>query len=288
MIPNYSPLWEWMKARELARIHHDQNHTFYEDQNPIISKYRFCNVRREDDRGTIWIRENIREQFSGHKLLWLMLCISRQINWPDTLDALIHGADTWCSDIFFSPDKMTKLLNDRKEQGCKIYTGAYMISAPRTKGADKQSYISEIVCGDLWNRSDEIISYLSENPTLEGTHRLLKMSNGWGNFMSYQAVVDMRFTDILSQASDVNSWCAAGPGTIRGLNRIYDRPLKFALSQEQALIEIREIYKLAFVITGIEIDFSDVPNILCETDKYLRVKNNEGKPRAKYVPGRGF
>jgi hypothetical protein len=34
--------------------------------------------------------------------------------------------------------------------------------------------------------------------------------------------------------------------------------------------------------------FSDVPNILCETDKYLRVKNGEGKPRALYVPGRGF
>ena len=34
-------------------------------------------------------------------------------------------------------------------------------------------------------------------------------------------------------------------------------------------------------------DFSDVPNILCETDKYQRVALGEGKPRALYVVGRG-
>ena len=34
-------------------------------------------------------------------------------------------------------------------------------------------------------------------------------------------------------------------------------------------------------------DFSDVPNILCETDKYLRAKLSEGKPKASYGRGRG-
>jgi hypothetical protein len=51
---------------------------------------------------------------------------------------------------------------------------------------------------------------------------------------------------------------------------------------------MRRIYKIVEAETGVPMDFSDVPNILCETDKYLRVKNGEGKPRALYVAGRGW
>jgi hypothetical protein len=113
-------------------------------------------------------------------------------------------------------------------------------------------------------------------------------SNGWGQFMAYQAVVDMRFTPLLDCAGDVESWAAAGPGTIRGLNRLHGRGIEQRLTQDQALSEMRAIYKIVETETGVLMDFSDVPNILCETDKYLRVKLGEGKPRALYVAGRGY
>ena len=105
--------------------------------------------------------------------------------------------------------------------------------------------------------------------------------------MAYQAVVDVRFTKLLDHAPDVATWCAAGPGTLRGLNRVYGRPVDRPLSQGQALREILAIYALAQDQCGVAMDLSDVPNVLCETDKYLRVKLGEGKPRALYVPGRG-
>ena len=283
MDPNYEPLWHWMKAREMARIY--KGTAPYVD--PVIDTYRFCNVRREDDRGTIWIRENIRERFSNHPYLWFMLCIARQINWPATLTELINRG-AWPNNPAFKPSLMTAVLNDRKERGEKVYTGAYMISAPSKKGADKQAYIAENVCGALWLRRKWIDLGFTNNPTLKGIHGLIMQSKGWGQFMSYQAVVDMRFTALLEGATDVQTWAAAGPGTLRGLNRLYGRPVKHALSQSQALNEMRLIYQVATQETGIDLDFSDVPNILCETDKHLRVINGEGTPRAKYVPGRGF
>ena len=43
--------------------------------------------------------------------------------------------------------------------------------------------------------------------------------------MAYQAVVDMRFTALLADAPDVATWAAAGPGTMRGLNRLHGRPV---------------------------------------------------------------
>ena len=285
-LPDYSPLWQWVKEREQIRIRKERGDPQPWTDDPILSTYRFCNVRREDDRVTIWIREHIRERYADHPFLWLMLCIARQINWPDTLQELMDRGAWPGADRFDFSEAMTMVLNDRKARGEKIYTGAYMISAPATKGADKQAYIAETVIGALWRRRDAFARW--DGATLQRTHERITRSNGWGQFMAYQAVVDMRFTSLLQNAEDVQTWAAAGPGTIRGLNRLHGRAIDFALSQGQALSEMRAIHRPAQIETGVHMDFSDVPNILCETDKYLRVKLGQGKPRALYVAGRGF
>src|SRR5262249_753289 len=157
------------------------------------------------------------ERFAGHPHLWFMLCASRQINWPDTLAEVIS---TW-EISGFEPGWLTVTLTERKKRGEKIYTGAYMISAPADKRADKQAYIAQTVIGDLWRRREVFEMWFAGAPTLQGTHERITRSNGWGPFMAYQAVVDMRFTSLLERAPDVEDWAAAGPGTIRGLNRLY-------------------------------------------------------------------
>lgn len=281
---NYKPLFYWVGEREKIRIAKQFVSSPW-TEDVILQTYRFCNVRREDDTGTVWIRKNIREAYAGHPNLWFMLCIARQINWPETLQALID-TDAWpdrghqnvCEDI-------AHVLNVRKTAGRKVYTGAYMISAPREKGADKQRYIALDVLGSLWRRRRYYDFQFATS--LQRTHAWIMETKGWGQFTAYQAVVDMRFTGILNDAEDISTWAAAGPGTLRGLNRLHGRSLTAIVSQEQALVEMRRIYEVVELETGVLMDFSDVPNILCETDKYLRVKNGEGKPRALYVPGRG-
>lgn len=286
MTVSYRPLWRWVSEREKIRIRKERDRGPPWTDDPILATYRFCNVRREDDRGTAWIRKYIREPYAHHPLLWLMLCIARQINWPDTLAELI-ARDVWPGTRSFHPSMIADVLNDRKERGEKVYTGAYMIAAPSKKGADKQEYIANTVIGSQWRNRLAFGVWFSKGATLQGTHELLSRQLGWGPFMSYQAVVDMRFTRLLERARDVSTWAAAGPGTIRGLNRLHGRSVDASLSQEQALSEMRVIYRQVWDHTHVMMDFSDVPNILCETDKYLRVKLGEGKPRALYVIGRG-
>jgi hypothetical protein len=261
-MPNYQPLWSWVREREQIRLRKE----VHRDPYP-------------------WTLDPI---LATHPHLWFMLCIALQINWPPTLQLLINSFGSWPDQEGFDLKCLTAQLQARKSNGEKIYTGAYMISAPPDKGADKQLYIGDAVIGDLWRRRGVFEKHFSSEPTLRRTHELIMRSSGWGQFMAYQAVVDMRFTCLLQDALDALTWAAAGPGTIRGLNRLHGRGLNFALSQEQALREMRAIYEIVESETGIAMDFSDVPNILCETDKYLRVQNGEGKPRARYVPGRGY
>jgi hypothetical protein len=77
MMVDYAPLFYWVREREEIRRRKDSGHppkSWTTDE--ILLTYRFCNVRREDDRVTIWVRKNIRERFAGHPHLWFMLCIA--------------------------------------------------------------------------------------------------------------------------------------------------------------------------------------------------------------------
>lgn len=289
MTADYSPLWHWVYERELIRIRKEAGETFL-TEDPILRTYRFCNVRREDDRVTVWIRENIRERFAGNPNLWLMLCISRQINWTDSLRTLISAGNySWPVDDHFDPRIMAEVLDGMDALGKKVWTGAYIVPAGSTKGEKKTASLAKKMSA-LWKdraRFERMFAMGPHERSLMSIHGRLMEYDGWGPFLAYQAVVDMRFTPLLDKARDRDMWAAAGPGTLRGLNRIYGRPIDKPVSQGHALTEIREIHKLSFEATGVAMDFSDVPNILCETDKYLRVRNGEGKPRALYVPGRG-
>jgi hypothetical protein len=128
--------------------------------------------------------------------------------------------------------------------------------------------------------------------TLHAVWEGLQRYTGWGPFMAYQVVVDMRWTRYLQNAPDIQTWAALGPGSRRGLNRLMGRDPKAPLSQEQGLEEMLELRRLLGK-TGVLApwlvlpDLSDVQNCLCETDKWMRVKAGDGRPRAKYVPGRG-
>lgn len=273
-------------------------------RDPIFQEYRFCNVFRELDRVTTWIRYHIRRRYAGHPNLWLMLAIARTINWPLTLQFLIESQYAWPDHDAWTPADLTRALDYYAGEGHKIYTGAYMIRAESNPKADwyswsKQRYIAEIVIGRLWEDRQNWMTYLT---TDDPSNQLLSLRDvwelfqqpryiGWGPFMAYQVVVDMRWTRYLRNAPDIQTWAALGPGSRRGLNRLYGRPVDFPLSQEQGLEEMLQLHRDQHLHRAPwvpPIDLSDIQNSLCETDKYLRVKLGEGKPRAKYVPGRGY
>jgi hypothetical protein len=274
--------------------------------DPILRQYRFCNVFRELDRVTVWIRQHIREPFWEDADLWFMLAVARFINWPPTLEYLIehsHSAGTWPSSRSFTLGNMTSALEQWKRSGNKVETGAYMIRAESDPKKEwyswsKQRYISEIVLGRPWEMRDVVSEFLDHTgPTLQETWLFLTNARdeadwvGWGPFMAGQIVADLRHTRYLCNAKDVGRWAPLGPGSTRGLNRLAGRDLKAPLRQEQGLDEMLQLQELVNTNTEPhvpQIELHDIQNCLCETDKYLRAQLGQGRPRAQYIPGRGY
>lgn len=277
--------------------------------DPVLREFRFCNVYRELDTVTIWIDQNIRQPYADHPDLWFMLAIARYINWPDTLRYLMDEAapGTWPGEPGFCPENLTAALEEYAAAGNKVYTGAYMIRAesdPRKHwySWSKHRYIAEIVLGRLWRNREEWMRRLEERDEpkrLEDIWAFFQISYyvGWGPFMAYEVVTDLRWTRYLRDAVDIYTWANAGPGAIRGLNRLYDRPLNAKPRPEQTNREMIELMKQMNALDSpgfndtfglptegdrVRFEARDIEHCLCEFDKYERMTRGEGKMRAKY------
>lgn len=281
-VGDVAPLVKWAGAREDIRLRRAAGEPPPWTDDPVLARYRFCNVRREDDRVTAWVRREVRERFAGNPNLWFMLLLCRLVNWPPTLNELIAGG-AW-PERDWNPAAFTEVLEARKLAGEKVWTGAYIIKSESSPGArsSKADYVARTLTGAWEARAAVEVAF---SLGLAATHAELLKLRGLGPFLAYQAVVDMRFTSLLSGALDLR-WASAGPGTLRGLNRLHGRTLNYPTRQRDALIEMRAKYPyLRRAVPGT--DFSDVPNALCETDKMLRALNGEGAPKALYCTQEG-
>lgn len=287
-----TPMFKFMQERHRIYLRRQQGLPKPWTTDPILQEYRFCNVYRELDTVTIWIRKNIRQRFEGHKLLWFMLAIGRRINHPDTLAELIADKRGAWPHSTFDPARMVKLLDDRTARGEQVYTGAYMITAetgPEHTGKTKSVTTAFNNLGPLYNNRALIVSQL--HGTLQGAYdAILGQGFAWGPFMTYEVVTDLRHTAYLKNAPDIMTWANAGPGARRGLNRLFDRPLAHHMSDADCVSEMRAILEASRKEWPASKDFPklemrDIEHSLCEFDKHQRVLKGEGRPRSKY-PGK--
>lgn len=243
--------------------------------DPILAEWKFCNVRREDDRVTRWIVENWRTPNAQDPDLWFAMVVARFINWPDTLAELGYP-------VPWSPKTFRDKMAYRKERGEKMYTGAYMVRADK-EHKDKFEYQEKVVFTPLWEARERLRPKAGD--TLNSYHMLLGQFHGLGSFMAAQVVADMKYVSPLREASDWNTFAASGPGSRRGLNRVLGRDKDSPWTEEDWRAALGRLHTETDLHTASYIGFlhaQDLQNCLCEFDKYMRVKLGEGRPRARF------
>jgi hypothetical protein len=195
------------------------------------------------------------------------MMFGRTINWPETLEEVGFP-------FIWNSEHVLYKLDQRQGRGDKVYTGAYMITAGPT-GVRKNAFV--VGNADTYFFSPPKLDPLS----LENSWRAVQDYPCVGPFIAGQIIADLKQTSHLREAKDWWNWAALGPGSTRGLNRLYERNLKATISQEQGLEEMREV--ASHVKTwDWKLCLQDIQNCLCEFDKYERVKFGQGKPRSGY------
>ncbi len=255
-------------------------------KDPILQKYRFCNVNREDDRVTLWIHNNIRGPHYGDQHLWFNLCVARLFNWPDTLKEI--GYIKTLDQLL----RVQKVCERIKAKGQKVFSAAYIVS---TNGATmaKDQYVVENILEPLWSDRH---NRPSNATTCKEWADWLMEHRGFAEFMANQVVTDMKYTHHLRDAPDRKDFVMAGPGTKRGLSRLcYGHPNAVLSNRDapEVVWHLREHVQCCIRTLSLENydhfcnvfkDLNNLSNCLCEWDKYERVRLGEGQPRATYIP----
>ena len=280
MVEQMSPadmLVYFVREREAIRQNkEDYNREAPWTEDPILREYRFCNVRREDDRVTRWIADNWRKPNKGDPDLWFAMVVARFINWPPTLMRIGYPVP-WDEGNFLAG------MADMQASGRKVYTSAYMITSNKDwQGKPKQLYLATIQFTPLWKARDGLRPRPGD--TLTSWHMTIGAFYDLGSFMAAQIVADLKYVDPhLLAAPDWHTFAASGPGSRRGLNRVLERRVDSPW-QEDAWRQ--ELGRLRDWLNGRlkwaePLHAQDVQNCLCEFDKYARVRAG-WRPRARY------
>jgi hypothetical protein len=231
-----------------------------------------------DDNVSQWLLDNWYIPYRNHPNMLLACALARFINNPDTL-AAVGFPTRW------NPERIKAKIRDYRDKPLwrgrpkpnKVFNAAYMV-----RGNDGTDKIDAVITHYV-----SPLKGLQIDPSsMENTWKLLLPSYGMGSFMAGQIVADLRWASN-GLWTDRYTWAPMGPGSMRGMNRIDETPLRRQLKQadfNNGLLQITAGLKL-FLSPAIldRLELMDLQNVLCETDKYNRVLLGEGRPKQKYL-----
>ena len=272
-LPPLERLLYWIREREGIRLRREAGEHKPWTDDGVMQRYRFCNVRRMDDRVSRWLLENWYGLNFGHPNMLVACALARHFNQPEALEAIGFPC-RW------EPERIKKVLRAMKVRGKRIFNGAYMVRGIGT--ADKTEMVVTNVCQPLVRNPPGLNA-----SSMRGSVEALLPYWGFSYFMAGQVVADLRWA-VPGTWKDAKTWAPVGPGSKRGMNRLENRLPTAPLSQamfEKKLLEVINYCseQLPRVITK-RLEAIDWQNCLCEFDKYERTIHGEGKPKQLY-PG---
>jgi hypothetical protein len=165
-----------------------------------------------------------------------------------------------------------------------MITASFMRSEPTMaryglkSGDPKFELYLKIFEEDLFQKG--IMYKILKCKTFEAAFNEIKNVVGIADFLAYQLIQDLNYSTLFN--FDPNSFCAAGPGTIRGIERTFDitgKPdyqeiVKWTHDNYYTLvIEYSDKFGVdlkANLIPNLPLTVPDFSNCFCETSKYLK------------------
>ena len=262
----------------------------------ILQEYKFCNCYRVLDRVSQFLLKHIiynGKEYTKQDVIFriiLFKIFNKEQTWLYLEDKL--------GDIKFdgfSFDKYHELLLKYKKDGNKIYNDAYISCANKAFGYDlkHQNHLALIQKMFLKDNMQDKILKCND---MEEAFCILRSYPLIGDFMAYQLVTDVNYSDVVDFKE--NTFTVAGPGAKRGIKKCfiylegstYEDVIKYMFDNQQN--EFKRLNLEFKYLKNRNLQYIDIQNLFCELDKYLRVsrpdlKSNRVKIKKKYTENKG-
>lgn len=262
----------WIQERERIRQLKESRAPKPWSADPVFQTTYFCNVRREDDRVTRWLRANWLVDDRNYEFAMVM---ARLINRPDTLERIGYPD----RGLVYTEIQVRMGTEWCKDHGEPFWGNAYVVTTHGQR-IDKLSYLIGLLRG-----AHNALPLAGVAGTCAAYHSAFKTLEGFSDFMAAQVVADLKNTAFhpLAEADDWWSFVAPGPGSKRGVSWFFHGvPDKTTRSFRDDISEIRNSLEDMGNEMIHKICNQDLQNCLCEFDKYMRVRNGTRRSKRKY------
>ncbi len=245
----------------------------------ILARYRFTNAYRAADRVSQYlIREVIYNDEAPQEAdeVVFRILLFKLFNRIDTWEALTSGMGTVT--LAEKPyDRIDEILERELVAGRQIYSAAYIMPTSRAGGSQsggrKHRAHLELLARMMAERLGD---RLADMKSMTEAFDLLRSYPMIGDFLAYQFVTDINYSDIVDFEED--EFVAAGPGAKEGLRKCFAD--SGGRSDEELIRMMMDAQEMEFERLGLDfqdlfgrrLQLIDCQNLFCEVAKYARVR----------------
>jgi alpha-glutamyl/putrescinyl thymine pyrophosphorylase clade 1 len=288
----YAAYWHFAAERQLIFERRLEGLPEPWTDDEILLDYRFCNSFRASDRVSQYL---IREVIYGPPKLtpedrFFRTIFFRLFSRPETWELIEQEAGPVSTDGF-DPVAIGALLDKEMEEGRTLYTNAFILCANRAYG-HRRKHRNHLALLEAM-LSSGLLKSLLEAESLQAVFEALREFPLIGDFMAYQLATDLNYGPDLD--FDENDFTIPGPGAIRGLSKVFldlgdyspAEAILWLVDRQDVVSE--EIGIDPPTLFGRPLHAIDCQNLLCEIDKYARVRfpelpSNRTRIKQRFVP----
>lgn len=278
--------WYWVNERQCIYVKKRAGGPWPWTDDDILQTYKFTNVYRNLDAVTVSLHELVfaSKKYRSQSELMFAIILFRMFNWPMTFKRLENAE----LDINWNEKKASEILNSAKRSGEQVFTGAYMITNCGCTGSKIDMMCSAL--SRLHENSDAILQDIKSGGSFEAATNILSRYRMIGRFIAYELATDFRWAGLF-EPKDIMTWANPGPGAKRGVKRLLGHSVKTSGTNVPDSVCVKIMQELLSMKSRWEgdvkkrgMEMRDIEHSLCEFDKYVRVLQNEGRPRSRYTP----
>jgi thymidylate kinase len=272
----YDTYWRFAAERQLVFFRRLAGNPAPWTDDPILREYKFTNAYRASDRTSQYlIKQVIYEGDQSTEEVVFRALLFKIFNKIETWE-LLNRELGHLSLTDYSPSRYGAVLSQAIAKGTPIYSAAYMMPSGGHSSTFPNKHRMHLSLLEQMMR-DRLPSRLSETSSMKQAFELLRGYPTIGNFLAYQYVTDLNYSNILdfSEAEFV----VPGPGARDGIRKCFHH--LGGLNEAELIKEIANRQEHEFSRLGLDfrslwgrpLQLIDCQNLFCEVDKYARVKH---------------
>jgi hypothetical protein len=246
--------------------------------DPILAANRFTNTYRAADRVSQYLMREVQyhpERLQSPTELFFRTLLFKIFNKIETWELLEreHGPPTWGT---IDLTKVDRTLTQAMARGLRIYSGAYIMPAPRYGAERKHANHLRLIAAMM---ADRLPERLNQAPDLAAVYEMMLAYPGLGHFLAFQYAIDLNYSDMLN--FDEGELVVAGPGALDGISKCFAST--DGLAPAELIHWVTDRQEEEFAKHGLDfpglfrrrLQPIDCQNLFCEISKYSRVAHPE-------------